>query len=154
MKQALEDLTQNLKCENENSEMDINGTVIKVELKSQFSQIQKPSARHESEIPNQDKSIVEIKYENKDQNEKSQYFENEEINSGKNPCQICKKSFTTKRTLKLHVKTVHDELKEYQCNICGKTFGNKSKLQFHIKRVHYSIKPHKCVSCYKSFGLI
>ena len=33
MEQTYVDLTQTLKCENENSEMDIEGTVIKVELK-------------------------------------------------------------------------------------------------------------------------
>ena len=29
-------------------------------------------------------------------------------------CEICKKSFTTKSYLNLHVKTVHDEVKEHK----------------------------------------
>ena len=44
MKQAFEDLTQNLKFENGNSIMDIEGTVIKVELKPE-TQIQNPNAQ-------------------------------------------------------------------------------------------------------------
>ena len=41
MEQPYEDLTQNLKCENENSETDIEGTVIKVELKPPLPEIEK-----------------------------------------------------------------------------------------------------------------
>ena len=69
MEQTYEDLTQKSKCENENSNMDIEGTVIKVELKPQ---IHKPNGRPEN--ANQEEDIVQNKYENKanDQNEKSQ----------------------------------------------------------------------------------
>ena len=41
MAQTYEGFTQNLKFENENSEMDIEGTVIKVELKPLLTQIKK-----------------------------------------------------------------------------------------------------------------
>ena len=40
MEQTCEDLTQNLKCENENNEMNIEGTVNKIELKPPLTQIQ------------------------------------------------------------------------------------------------------------------
>ena len=43
MEQTDEGLTSNLKCENENSELDIEGTVIKIELKPPLTQIQKLS---------------------------------------------------------------------------------------------------------------
>ena len=56
MEQTYEDLTQNLKCENENSNMDIEGTVIKVEMKSPLTHIQKlPDERQEN--ANQDDHI-------------------------------------------------------------------------------------------------
>ena len=63
MEQTYEDITQKLNHKNENSEMDIKGTVIKIELKPQLTQIQKePNERHEN--VNQDEHIVEIKTEN------------------------------------------------------------------------------------------
>ena len=68
MEQTYEDLTQNLKCENENSEMDIKGTVIKVELKPPLTQIQKLSNKTQ-ENANLDEDYVEIKTENQAQNE-------------------------------------------------------------------------------------
>ena len=70
----------------------------------------------------------------------------------KNICEICKKSFSRKDYLKLHVKTVHDEVKGHKCDICGKPFCQSWELRIHAKTVHNSIKPHKCVSCNKRFG--
>ena len=58
------DLTQNLKCENEKSKMDIEDTIIKVELKSQLTQIQKPNKSFENN--------VEINYENQQMNKDNQ----------------------------------------------------------------------------------
>ena len=90
MEHSYEDLTQNLKFENENSEMDLKGTVIKVELKSPLTKIRKPNERLEN--ANQKEHNVEIKSENQAQNEPSQNallieetidikLENEEIRS-------------------------------------------------------------------------
>ena len=62
-----------MKCENENNEMDIEGTVIKVELKPSLTQIQKlPNESHAKAILDED--FVEIKCENHahDPNEQSQ----------------------------------------------------------------------------------
>ena len=72
MEHSYEDLTQNLKFENENSEMDLKGTVIKVELKSPLTKIRKPNERLEN--ANQKEHNVEIKSENHEhgQNEQSQ----------------------------------------------------------------------------------
>ena len=81
MEQTDEGLTSNLKYENENSELDIEGAVIKVE--SKLTQIQKPNRRHE----NREQHI-----ENQYQDEQSQNalsieetidikLENEEITS-------------------------------------------------------------------------
>ena len=35
-------------------------------------------------------------------------------------CKKCQKTMTTKYTLKLHMKNVHEGIKDYQCEICGK----------------------------------
>ena len=49
MEQTYEKFTQKFKSENQNSEMDIEGTVIKVELKPSLTQIQKlPNERLEN----------------------------------------------------------------------------------------------------------
>ena len=88
MEQAYEDLTQSLKCENE---IDIEGTVIKIELKPPLPQI-KMLLNVGLENAKQDEHNVEIKSENQAQNELSQNvllieetidikLENEEIRS-------------------------------------------------------------------------
>ena len=59
MERTHEDLT--LKCENDKNEIDIEGTVIKVELKSQLIEFQKPNERHQN--ANQGQYFVEIKHE-------------------------------------------------------------------------------------------
>ena len=185
MEQTYEDLTQKLKFENENSEMDIEGTVIKVELKPPLTQIQKLSNERQ-ENANQDKHFVEsTENQANNQNEESQnalWIEetidlklgNEEIRSficGKglhfegnsfamketftkkakvkiqNICDICKKSFTTKSYLKLHVKTVHNEVKEHKSDIYDMTFQQNSGLRSHIKTIHNLTKP-----CNERFG--
>ena len=65
MEQTYENLTQN--CENENKEIDIKGTVIKVELKPSMPQIQKLQ-NERLENANQEEHNVEIKSENQAQN--------------------------------------------------------------------------------------
>ena len=60
MEQTYEDLIQNLKCENENSKMDIEGIVIKVELIPSLIQNQKPKGRPENE--NQNKNFDKDHY--------------------------------------------------------------------------------------------
>ena len=94
MEQTSEDLTQSLKCENDNREMDIEGTVIKVELKPPLTQIQKlPNERQENS--NIDKHTVESENQANDESQNiltieqtiDLKLENEEIKS-----YICGKS--------------------------------------------------------------
>ena len=63
-------ISQNLKCENENSEMDIEGTVIKVELKPPLPEIEK-LLNVGIENAKQDDHNVKIKSGNQGQNKQS-----------------------------------------------------------------------------------
>ena len=95
MEHSYEDLTQNLKFENENSEMDLKGTVIKVELKSPLTKIRKPNERHEN--ANQDGHIVEIN------NENHLHYENEQ---SQNALVIEEK---------IELKLENEEIRSYKC---------------------------------------
>ena len=69
-------------------------------------------------------------------------------------CQLCEKTFTSKRQLKKHDSIVH-EFKEkktikVKCNICKKNFLSKITLDQHVKVVHND-KVHKCETCDKTF---
>ena len=159
---TFENVAPNLKCENESNEMNIDGTVKKVELKPTLTQIQKAYWRNENQSEffkdnkyknqanDQNASLIEetigTKLENK---EIRSYICGKRLNSEENSsalkesstedekvkeqmiCEICNKSFSRKTHLRVHVQTVHDEVKEHRCEICGKTFGEKSTLRTH-----------------------
>ena len=64
-------------------------------------------------------------------------------------CEICEKTFSLNRSLKTHIKVVHEELRPFRCELCGRTFNRKQQLVYHVKREHehVKIKPRK-----KRFG--
>ncbi|KAL7305583.1 hypothetical protein TKK_0002314 [Trichogramma kaykai] len=76
------------------------------------------------------------------------------INEGKQriECEICFKKFSTKTTLKIHINSVHKDLKPYHCDVCDKSFTQKFNLRRHIDSVHNGRKPHNCDICGKSFA--
>ena len=39
-------------------------------------------------------------------------------------------------SLKHHIKTVHEGIREHECKICGKAFGKKAALRIHDETVH------------------
>ena len=99
--------------------------------------------------------------------------------SEKQNCPQCNKEVGCKRTLKAHIKKVHEKLPcsecgklvsnirmhmesahtaneklKYKCDICGKGFASKQRIEDH-KNVHTGEKPHKCQfcsACFASFG--
>ena len=160
MEQTYEKFTQKFKSENQNSEMDIEGTVIKVELKPSLTQIQKlPNERLEN--ANQEEHNVEIKSENQAQNEPSQNallieetidmkLENEDIRS-----YICGKSLNCEENSFDDQESSRNKTKiESQniCDICNKSFSNKTYLERHVTIVHDELREHKCEICGITFG--
>ena len=66
-------------------------------------------------------------------------------------CRICDKKFV-QSTLKRHLQTVHEGIKNHQFKFCDKKFGQKETLKTHVKMVHEGIKNHHCKICDKKFG--
>ena len=64
-------------------------------------------------------------------------------------CQTCNKMFT-KFQLKIHIRTVHDKIKDYICTICGKAFAHKKSFTTHNVE-HSGIKEFECKQCFKKF---
>ena len=112
--QIFKDRTPNLKCENEKSKLDIEG--IKVELKPPLTQIHmikyENQANDEKEQSQNALSICGNIKENSfalnESSTKTAKIEEQNI------CEICKKAFSRQSYLKLHVKAVHDLVKEHK----------------------------------------
>ena len=66
----------------------------------------------------------------------------------------CNMAFTTKVTLKRHIKSVHSKEKPYQCSQCLKKFNRKSHLTAHIEdlHMHNKVEPYQCDQCFKKFS--
>ena len=54
-------------------------------------------------------------------------------------CDICEKDFASVLSIKVHVRDIHDKLKNFKCHICTKSFAQNSQLSVHIKFVHQKL---------------
>ena len=59
-------------------------------------------------------------------------------NEARFECEVCKKKFTSKGNLNIHLAAVHGigDVKTFQCNICSRVFKHKHVLKNHLKNVH------------------
>ena len=50
--------------------------------------------------------------------------QSEILSLGKNnfQCHLCEKSYSSKRNLQLHIKSIHEGVKSYKCSYCPKSF--------------------------------
>ena len=64
-------------------------------------------------------------------------------------CDQCDKTFKTKESLRLHVKSVHEGV-VFKCTKCDRSYGNLDNLKRHIGGVHDGII-FKCDICGKDF---
>lgn len=63
---------------------------------------------------------------------------------GRWACEICKKTFADRTTLKLHIR-VHLGINLKQCTLCPKGFAKQSFLDFHMKS--HEAKSYPCQKC-------
>ena len=64
-------------------------------------------------------------------------------------CTECEKKIAEKRNLTVHIKRVHNNIKDYECTECDTKLAWKQNLTRHIKRVHNNIKDYECTECEK-----
>ena len=87
--------------------------------------------------------VQERKKNHKSQNEKKSF-----------KCKLCNITIKNDRwKLKRHMKTVHENRKDYQCEQCGKSYAQKDTLKKHENGVHFKMKPYECEICGKAYIL-
>ncbi|XP_055545334.1 zinc finger protein 62 homolog isoform X2 [Wyeomyia smithii] len=69
---------------------------------------------------------------------------------GQPRCNICNKVFTAKVSLERHM-LLHTDAKPYSCEQCGESFRRLLNLRHHKSLVHDGINPHVCSECNETF---
>ncbi|XP_026292270.1 zinc finger protein 420 isoform X1 [Frankliniella occidentalis] len=72
-------------------------------------------------------------------------------------CGLCGKEFSSKASLRHHVRSIHDErenksMKTTICSICGKELSNTAGLMRHMKITHGGEKAFKCDICSREYS--
>ena len=65
-------------------------------------------------------------------------------------CPQCDKTFTTRNYMRVHIKRVHDLVRDHMCDVCCKTFVTNQDLNNH-QIVHTGEKNFPCHICGKSY---
>jgi len=67
-------------------------------------------------------------------------------------CSKCDYKCSTNGNLKSHIKRVHDKIKDFECSKCDFKTSTNSDLKTHNKAVHDKIKDFKCDRCDLKFS--
>ena len=62
-------------------------------------------------------------------------------------CDRCEYTCSLNVNLQRHIKSVHNKIKDFECDRCEYMCSSSSDLQRHIKQVHDKIKDIKCDRC-------
>ena len=66
-------------------------------------------------------------------------------------CGQCASSFKKEQSLKLHIRFVHENERNFVCDTCAKAFSQKASLDRHIADVHEQSGSNACQFCEKRF---
>lgn len=69
-------------------------------------------------------------------------------------CLQCEKLFSTRYNMKIHMKVLHDCIKEFKCLSCPREFGLKVMLDKHVRAVHLKqdlSSMFQCTKCHLRF---
>ena len=67
-------------------------------------------------------------------------------------CPQCEKTFHSSNYLKIHIKRIHDLVRDHMCDVCCKTFATPQDLNNH-QIVHTGEKNFPCHICGKSYNM-
>jgi uncharacterized C2H2 Zn-finger protein len=104
----------------------------------------------ESKPTNPAKNLLELKTQKKTKSDSKNDNDSLLIR-----CHFCDKVFGNQNTLKNHIKSTHEEVKNNssnQCSFCEKDFATHRTLLRHISSVHEKKKPHACPQCKAIFA--
>jgi len=78
---------------------------------------------------------------------------NSDLNStGTHKCKYCSSRFTSPWNLKVHLQTIHENIRPFQCHQCDKSFKQKIHLLGHFNSTHSNLKPFRCDDCAVKFA--
>lgn len=83
----------------------------------------------------------------------SQYYTHVRRHTGLAPyaCELCDRKFITLQCKKMHMLT-HTDAKNFHCDVCGKSYKSKKSLRVHIRTLHDQEKNYICPICNRAFS--